>query len=110
MKHLIAAFLFVVTATASIAQELEVAGFENNVGGWTIITNRDEHCGSRGMHDGYAYAASGTHLTQLCWLIRGERVLAVLETGEPLFWSVRSFQLLEYEPDVQAVTGALAKD
>jgi hypothetical protein len=110
MKHLIAALFVLTTAAISTAQELQVAGFKNNVDGWTIITNRNERCGSRDMYDGYAYGAGGANLTQLCWLIRGDKVLAVLETGEPLLWSVRSFETLEFEPDVQEVTGVLIRD
>jgi hypothetical protein len=109
MKHLIAALFVLATAANATAQELQVAGFENNFGGWTIITNRDERCGSRGMNDGYAYGAGGAHLTQLCWVIQGEKVLAVLETGEPFLWSVRAFETLEAEPDIQEATEVLFK-
>ncbi len=109
MKRLIAALFVLATAANSSAQELQVAGFENNVGGWTIITNRTQNCGYRGMYDGYAYGEGGANYTQLCWLIRGDKVLAVLETGEPLFWSIRSFETLEVEPDVQEPTDVLFK-
>jgi|GEM_PF-4476203 len=52
MKHLIATLFLFMTTASSTAQDLQVAGFENNFGGWTVITNSNQHCGDREMHNG----------------------------------------------------------
>jgi hypothetical protein len=99
MKHLIATLFLFMTAASSTAQDPQVAGFENNFGGWTVITNSNQQCGNREMHDGYAYGKDGANFIQLCWRIRGNKVLAFFETGESSVWSIRSFETLEFEPD-----------
>jgi len=48
MKRLTAVVLSLITCY-SFAEE--AAGFQNNAGGWTVITTRDHYCGVMGMHD-----------------------------------------------------------
>jgi len=100
MKRLIAALFALIATGIAAAEESQAAGFPNNAGGWTIITNRNQYCGSRDMYDGYAYGANGAGYTKLCWLARNDKVLAVLETGENLIWSIYSFENLAAEPEV----------
>lgn len=100
MKRLIAALLALIATGIAAAEESEAAGFPNNAGGWTIITTRTEYCGARDMRDGYAFGTGGANYTRLCWLVQGDKVLAVLETGENLMWSIRAFEMLSAEPEV----------
>lgn len=94
MKYLIALLPLIAAA------EEQAAGFENNAGGWTIIANRDQYCGSKDMRDGYAFGADSKSVTRFCWMLQGDRVMVVFEDGQNGFWSVKSFQYLEKEPEV----------
>lgn len=100
MKRLIAALIALFTAGISAADESQAAGFPNNAGGWTVITTRTDYCGARDMRDGYAFGTGGAGYTRLCWLARNDKVLAVLETGENLIWSIHSFEELVAEPEI----------
>lgn len=100
MKRLFAAVFALIATGISAAEESQAAGFANNAGGWTIITTRTHYCGSRDMRDGYAFGANGAGYTRLCWLMQNDKVLAVLETGENLIWSIHSFEELAAEPEV----------
>jgi hypothetical protein len=79
----------------SFAQE--AAGFQNNAGGWTVITTRDQYCGARGMNDGYAFGTES--YLRFCWTRRNNAILVVFETGENKTWHVDSFHLLDVEPE-----------
>lgn len=96
MKYLIALLPMI----AAAQEAPEAAGFENNAGGWTIIANRDQYCGSKDMRDGYAYGADSKSVTRFCWVLQGDRVMVVFEDGQSGFWSVKSFQYLEKEPEI----------
>lgn len=93
MKYLIA-LLFPVLA---VAQDHQAAGFQNNAGGWTVITTRDQYCGARGMNDGYAFGKD-TYV-RFCWTRRSNAILVVFETGENGAWPAESFELLPTEPE-----------
>ena len=79
----------------SFAQE--AAGFENNAGGWTVITTRDQYCAPIGLNDGYAFGKEA--YIRFCWTRRGNAILAVFENGENRTWPAASFQLLDVEPE-----------
>lgn len=96
MKRLAAVVLSVITCYSS-AEESQAAGFQNNAGGWTVITTRDQYCGDRGMNDGYAFGKD-TYV-KFCWTRRNNAILVVFETGENGMWSVDSFQILTTEPE-----------
>lgn len=97
MKCLVALLLPLI----AVAEEYpQAAGFENNAGGWTIIANRDQYCRSRDMRDGYAFGADKKTVVRFCWMLQGERVMVVFEDGNSGFWSLKSFEYLEKEPEV----------
>lgn len=75
----------------------EAAGFQNNAGGWTVITTRDQYCGTRGMNDGYAFGTEA--YVRFCWTRRSNAILAVFETGDNRTWPAASFELLATEPE-----------
>lgn len=75
----------------------EAAGFQNNAGGWTVITIRDQYCGAKGMNDGYAFGADS--YARFCWTRRSNAILVVFESGESGTWHVDSFKLLTEEPE-----------
>jgi len=75
----------------------EAAGFQNNAGGWTVITTRDQYCGARGMNDGYAFGTES--YIRFCWVRRANAILAVFETGDNRTWPAASFELLAIEPE-----------
>jgi hypothetical protein len=75
----------------------EAAGFQNNAGGWTVITTRDQYCGAKGMNDGYAFGADS--YARFCWTRRSNAILVVFESGESGTWHVDSFKLLTEEPE-----------
>jgi len=79
----------------SFAQE--AAGFRNNVGGWTVITTRDQYCGARGMNDGYAF--SDEIYLRFCWTQRNNAIFMVFETGDTRVFPANSFELLTEEPE-----------
>lgn len=93
MKYLIA-LLFPVLA---IAEEHQAAGFQNNAGGWTVITTRDQYCGARNMNDGYAFGKDS--YVRFCWTRKNNAISVVFESGENGIWSVDSFELLSTEPE-----------
>jgi hypothetical protein len=72
--------------------------FENNMGGWTVIANRNQYCGGMSMYDGYAFGKG--LFTRFCWIKRGDSILAVLEDGETRVWPIQSFELMSVEPDI----------
>lgn len=97
MKCLVALLLPLI----AVAEEYpQAAGFENNAGGWTIIANRDQYCRSKDMRDGYAFGADKKTVVRFCWMLQGERVMVVFEDGNSGFWSIKSFEYLEKEPEV----------
>jgi len=75
----------------------EAAGFQNNSGGWTVITTRDQYCGSKDMNDGYAFGINS--YARFCWTRRSSSILSVFETGETGVWHIDSFTLLPVEPE-----------
>lgn len=75
----------------------EAAGFENNAGGWTVITTRTLYCGDRGMNDGYAFGKD-SHI-RFCWVKRNNAILVVFEDGTNRVWPSESFKLLTEEPE-----------
>jgi len=95
MKRLAAVVLLLITCYSFA--DSQAAGFQNNAGGWTVITTRDQYCGSRDMHDGYAFGTS-TYV-RFCWTRRSNAILAVFEDGEIRSWHVDSFSLLPSEPE-----------
>lgn len=100
MRQLIIAILFAAISSTASAEESHAAGFANNAGGMTIITDRTQYCGSKGMYDGYAFGAEKGQFNRFCWLIKGEAVLAVYETGDIRTYHIKSFELLDVEPEV----------
>jgi hypothetical protein len=100
MKRLIAALFAVLAVGIAAAQEPQAAGFQNNAGGWTIITPRDQYCGGMNMSDGYAFGKDGAMYTRFCWVQRGNAILALLENNETRTWPVASFEMLAAEPEV----------
>jgi len=99
MKKLVAVVLSLITCY-SFAQESQAAGFKNNAGGWTVITTRDQYCGSRGMNDGYAFGTES--YVRFCWTRRSNAILVVFEDGKNGTWSVDSFELLPSEPEYKS--------
>lgn len=75
----------------------EAAGFQNNAGGWTVITTRSQYCGDRGMNDGYAFGTDA--YIRFCWLQKNNAILVVFENGETRAWPAASFELLSSEPE-----------
>jgi hypothetical protein len=99
MKYL-AAIVLLVTTCYSFAEDSKAAGFQNNAGGWTVITTRDQYCGDRNMNDGYAFGKES--YIRFCWTRRSNAILVVFETGETGTWHVDSFELLSTEPEYKA--------
>ena len=97
MKILAAVFM-VLLPQLGFANEPQAAGFENNMGGWTVIANRNQYCGGMSMYDGYAFGKG--LFTRFCWIKRGDSILAVLEDGETRVWPIQSFELMSVEPDI----------
>ena len=93
MKKLAAVILSLVTCY-SFAKE--AAGFQNNAGGWTVITTRDNYCASMNMSDGYAFG--GDVYVRFCWIKRNNAILTVFESGENGIWPVEAFEVLDVEP------------
>jgi len=96
MKYLAAVVLLLITCY-SFADDSQAAGFENNAGGWTVITTRDHYCSAKDMHDGYAFGISS--YMRFCWTRRSNAILVVFESGETGTWHVDSFSLLKDEPE-----------
>ena len=96
MKKL--AFVLSLISCYSFAEE--AAGFENNAGGWTVITTRDHYCSKLGMNDGYAFGTDS--YIKFCWTQRSNAILVVFENGENRTWPVESFKLLPVEPEYKS--------
>ena len=116
MRRLILALAFLV-APIAFAHELaekhvHAKYFKNNVGGWTVITDKQKWCGAMNAFDGYAFSSAGDK-TRFCWVPRGDMVLVRFEgerdTG---MWPMASFEDLppEQEPDVSVLFPENAKD
>jgi hypothetical protein len=99
MKKLAAVVLSVITCY-SFAEDSQAAGFRNNAGGWTVITTREDYCGSRDMHDGYAFGKDS--YVRFCWTRRSNAILVVFESGETGTWHADSFELLPSEPEYKS--------
>lgn len=101
MRHLIIAAITALTCSFPVvaAEESHAAGFQNNAGGMTIITDRSFYCGSRGMYDGYAFAADG-RTARFCWITKNNAIMAVYEDGDIRTYHPDSFKLLAEEPEV----------
>jgi hypothetical protein len=97
MKRIAVVVLSLITCY-SFAEE--AAGFQNNAGGWTVITTRDHYCGVMGMNDGYAFGTES--YVRFCWTRRGNAILVVFESGENRTWPAESFQLLPTEPEYKS--------
>ena len=102
MRHLLVGFVaaLCVNVQAEELPEIHAAGFKNNAGGMTIITDRSFYCGNRGMYDGYAFGSNGQY-ARFCWVEKSGGIMAVYEDGEIRAYSVKSFELLEKEPEVK---------
>lgn len=100
MRQLIIAATIAAISSTAAAEEAHAAGFKNNAGGMTIITDRSFYCGSRSMYDGYAFAADG-RTARFCWLAKGDAIMAVYEDGDVRTYHVKSFELLDKEPEVK---------
>jgi hypothetical protein len=99
MKKLVAVVLLLITCY-SFADDSQAAGFQNNAGGWTVITTRDQYCSVMDMHDGYAFGTES--YVRFCWTRRGNAILVVFESGENRTWPAESFQLLPTEPEYKS--------
>ena len=99
MKRLAAVVLSVITCYSS-AEESQAAGFQNNAGGWTVITTRDHYCSGMNMNDGYAFGSNA--YVRFCWTRRNDAILVVFETGENGIWPVESFHMLTVEPEYKS--------
>lgn len=100
MRHLILAAAIAAISSTVSAEEAHAAAFANNAGGLTVITDRTHYCGAKGMFDGYAFGSEKGQFNRFCWLIKGEAVLAVYETGDIRTYHIKSFELLDVEPEV----------
>lgn len=110
MKKLVAALIVALTATVAWAHECPECNsetvvhyhamfFQNNVGGLTVITDRNEHCGSVDMMDGYAF--DGNQLLQrFCWVPRGAAVMVKFPGLDTGMWPFKSFEPMYDEPDI----------
>ena len=96
MKRLAAIVLLLITCY-SFADESKAAGFKNNAGGWTVITDRNQYCSTLNMNDGYAFGTDS--YVRFCWLQRGNAILVVFETGENRAFPAASFEILTSEPE-----------
>lgn len=77
--------------------------FDNNVGGKTVITDRQKWCGSINAFDGYAWGSNGGAI-KFCWVPRGDRVLVKFEgENDTGIWPMEVFQDLEQEPDMNTL-------
>ena len=93
MKYLLALLPLICFA----GEPSQSAGFANNAGGWTVITTRDHYCGSKDMHDGYAFGTNA--YIRFCWTRRSNAVMVVFEDGATGTWHIDSFELLDSEPE-----------
>lgn len=100
MKRLIAALIALIATGIAAADESQAAGFENNAGGWTIITNRDQYCSKLQMRDGYAFGKDGKDYERFCWVQRGNAILALPSSNEMITWPVSVFEMLAEEPEI----------
>lgn len=100
MKRLITVLIASLAVGFAAAEESQAAGFPNNAGGWTIITNRTQYCAALNMFDGYAFAKDGAQYTRFCYVQRGNAILALLDNNEISTWPLASFELLAHEPEV----------
>jgi hypothetical protein len=100
MRRLIAAVIASLAFGFAAAEESQAAGFANNAGGWTVITNRTQYCAALNMFDGYAFAKDGAHYTRFCYVQRANAILALLENNETRTWPVASFEVLATEPEI----------
>lgn len=74
--------------------------FENNVGGATVITDRQNWCRSTNSFDGYAWGSNGGAV-KFCWVPRGNKVLVKFEgENDTGVWPMEIFQDLDDEPDL----------
>lgn len=86
--------------------------FHNNVGGWTVITDKQKWCGALNAFDGYAFSSAGDK-TRFCWVPRGNAVLVKFEGEKDTgVWPMDSFEDLEpeLEPDVNVLFPENSKD
>jgi hypothetical protein len=97
MKYLIALMFPLIAIADDMPQ---AAGFANNAGGWTIVTNRQEYCAEKNMRDGYAFGTNGKGYLRFCWLLQNDKVMVVFDNGQTAVWSVRSFEYLAAEPEI----------
>lgn len=99
MRKRAIAVLAAALAAPTLAQEFHAAGFANNAGGWTIVTDRDQYCGARHMRDGYAFAENG-HTVRFCWVLHNGAVFAAFEDGTTQAWPPSVFEGLAAEPEI----------
>lgn len=97
MKFLAAVFLAFLPSFV-MAEGSEAAGFQNNMGGWTVITSREQYCGALSMYDGYAFGSG--HYVRFCWVKKGNAILALLENNDTSIWPIVAFEVLEKEPEI----------
>jgi hypothetical protein len=100
MRHLILAAIIAAVSSIASAEEAHAAGFANNAGGMTIITDRTHYCGSKGMYDGYAFGSEKGQFTRFCWVAKNDAILAVYESGDLRTYHIKSFELIDVEPEV----------
>lgn len=116
MRRLILAVALFVTSFAFAHDDAEkhvhAKYFKNNVGGWTVITDKTRWCGAMKAFDGYAFSSAGDK-TRFCWVPRGDMVLVRFENERDTgMWPMAAFEDLppEQEPDVNAMFPENAKD
>ena len=100
MRNLLIAATIAAFAAPIAAAEDGLAGFTNAAGGMTIITVRDQYCGSYQMFDGYAYGKTGKAF-RMCWLYAGNQIRAVFEDGSVYIFPASVFETLAKEPEVE---------
>jgi hypothetical protein len=93
----VAAIVLALSSLTVSAEEIQAAGFQNNMGGWTVIVSRTQYCGSLSMYDGYAFG--GGQYIRFCWIKRNNAILALLDNNETRVWPIESFEMLATEPD-----------
>lgn len=116
MRRLLLLLAFLATPFAiahdNAEKHVHAKYFKNNVGGWTVITDKTKWCGAMQAFDGYAFSAAGDK-TRFCWVPRGDMVLVRFEgerdTG---MWPMQAFEDLppEQEPDVNTLFPENAKE
>ena len=116
MRRLILALAFLVTPIAFAhdyaEKHVHAKYFKNNVGGWTVITDRTKWCGGMKAFDGYAFSSGGEKI-RFCWVPRGNAVLVKFEgENETGVWPMESFEDLdpELEPDLNVLFPENSKD